>query len=108
MHLYGLKTCDTTRKALKMLREAGEEVTFIDVRADGIPGSELSWFLVAFGDEMINRRSTTWRGLPDSERQMDAATLINTHPTLMKRPLIHTDEDFFLGWGADVQKALLG
>lgn len=108
MQLYGLKTCDTTRKALKILREAGKEVAYIDVRADGIPDEELSWFLVAFGDDLLNKRSTTWRGLSDEERAQDAATLIKAHPTLMKRPVIQTDEDFYLGWGKDVQVRLLG
>ena len=68
MQLYGLKTCDTTRKALKTLREAGVDVAYIDVRSDGVPADLLSWFLVAFGDELVNKRSTTWRGLSDSER----------------------------------------
>lgn len=108
MQLYGLKTCDTTRKALKTLRDAGVEVTYIDVRADIIPERELSWFLVAFGDEMLNKRSTTWRGLSDSDRALDAATLIRKHPTVMKRPVIHTDTDFHLGWNAEVQLAVLG
>lgn len=108
MQLYGLKTCDTTRKALKTLREAGLEVTYIDVRSDGVPADLLSWFLVAFGDELVNKRSTTWRGLSDSERKGDAHALLLEHPTLMKRPVIHADEDFYLGWGKDVQARLLG
>lgn len=108
MHLYGLKTCDSTRKALKTLREAGEEVTYIDVREDGVPEDVLGWFLVAFGDDLINRRSTTWRTLSQEAREQDAATLILAHPTVMKRPVIHTDQDFHLGWGKDVQRALLG
>lgn len=107
MQLYGLKTCDTTRKALKTLREAGLEVTYIDVRSDGVPADLLSWLLVAFGEELVNRRSTTWRGLSDSERAGDAHELLLAHPTLMKRPVIHTDEDFYLGWGKDVQAQLL-
>lgn len=108
MQLYGLKTCDTTRKALKTLRDAGQEVTYIDVRSDGVPAEMLSWFLVAFGDALINKRSTTWRGLSDSERAGDAQALLLAHPTLMKRPVIRTDEDFHLGWGKDVQAALIG
>ena len=107
MQLYGLKTCDTTRKALKTLRTAGQEVTYIDVRSDGVPAEMLSWFLVAFGDDLLNKRSTTWRGLSDSERAEDAQALLLAHPTLMKRPVIHTDEDFYLGWGKDVQAALI-
>ncbi len=108
MHLYGLKTCDTTRKALKTLREAGLEVTYIDVRSDGVPEDLLSRFLAAFGEALINKRSTTWRGLSDSEQAGDAHALLLAHPTLMKRPVIQSDEDFYLGWGEDVQAALFG
>lgn len=108
MQLYGLKNCDTTRRALKTLRDAGQEVTYIDVRADGIPADLLGWFLVAFGDELINRRSTTWRGLSDSERAGDSLELLLAHPTLMKRPVIHTDNQYYLGWSTDVQATLLG
>ncbi len=107
MQLYGLKTCDTTRKALKALRGAGAEVTYIDVRQDGIPPDVLDWFLVAFGDSLVNKRSATWRALSEAERKQDAATLILAHPTLMKRPVIHTEQDFYLGWGPEVQAALL-
>ena len=107
MQLYGLKTCDTTRKALKTLREAGLEVAYIDVRADIIPERELSRFLRAFGDAMLNKRSTTWRGLSDADRALGAAALIKKHPTVMKRPVIQTDTDVYLGWNAEVQKAIL-
>lgn len=108
MQLYGLKNCDTTRKALKTLRDAGHEVTYIDVRADGISTDSLSRFLGAFGDKLINRRSTTWRGLGDSERAGDSLELLLAHPTLMKRPVIHTDSQYYLGWNKDVEAALLG
>lgn len=108
MQLYGLKTCDMTRKALKTLRGAGLEVAYIDVRADVMPEGELNRFLVAFGDAMLNKRSTTWRGLSDADRALDAATLIKKHPTVMKRPVIQTGTDVYLGWNAEVQNAILG
>jgi len=107
MRFYGLKTCDTCRKSLKALRAAGHDVTYIDVRTDGVPDEVLGWFLVAFGDDLVNRRSTTWRGLSEAERRQDAMALLRAHPTLMKRPVIHTEQDFFLGWGKDVQARLL-
>lgn len=108
MKLYGLKNCDTSRKALKTLRDAGQQVAYIDVRDDGIPDEVLGWFLTAFGDELVNKRSTTWRNLTDSERQGDAADLLRQHPTLMKRPVIQTEHQFYLGWGKGVQSELLG
>ncbi len=108
MILYGLKTCDTCRKAEKTLRAAGYAPEVVDVRADGVGADDLARFLGAFGGDLVNRRSTTWRGLDDAARARDPAALIAEHPALMKRPVIAHEGRLYLGWGPDVQKALLG
>ncbi|MGO4916535.1 arsenate reductase family protein [Pseudogemmobacter sp. W21_MBD1_M6] len=105
MRFYGLKTCDTCRKALKSL---GNGVTVIDVRADGVAQDDLARFYATFGDKLVNRASATWRGLSDSERDQAPLALLAAHPTLMKRPVIEADGRLYLGWGKDVQAALLG
>ncbi|EPX80001.1 arsenate reductase family protein [Litoreibacter arenae] len=101
MKLYGIKTCDTCRKALKALPNA----EFIDVRATPLDRAELQRFLDAFGADLVNTRSTTWRGLSESERAADPLDQLVAHPTLMKRPVID-DGTLYLGWGKDVQAAL--
>ena len=108
MQLYGLKNCDKTRKSLKKLREAGQEVTYIDVRADGLSAELIALLLTVFGDDLVNRRSTTWRGLSDSEKAGDSLDLLLAHPTLMKRPVIYTDGRYYLGWNTDVESELIG
>ena len=108
MRFFGLKTCDTCRKALKALREAGREPTVIDVRADGVSDADRAAILAEFGDKAINRASTTWRGLSDEDKARDPADLLAEHPTLMKRPVIEADGVLYLGWKKDVQDALLG
>ena len=65
MRLYGLKTCDTCRRAVKSLKAAGRDVTLVDVRAEPLDAAELGRFFAQFGDALINTRSTTWRGLAD-------------------------------------------
>jgi arsenate reductase len=102
MKLYGLTTCDTCRKALKTLSAA----EFVDVRADGVPGPVLEAALTAFGEQILNTRSTTWRNLDEVERAKAPMELLQLHPTLMKRPLIEVDGTLYLGWGKDVQEAL--
>ncbi|WP_243612091.1 ArsC/Spx/MgsR family protein [Shimia aestuarii] len=102
MRLYGLKTCDTCRKALKVLGNA----EFVDVRAEGVPEALLNRAYAEFGDALVNTRSTTWRGLSPAERQEAPISLLQKHPTLMKRPLIEVDGALYLGWGKDVQAAL--
>lgn len=102
MQLYGLKTCDTCRKALKLLIDA----EFVDVRADGVPMAVLNAAHAQFGGALLNTRSTTWRGLPDAARAADPLELLVAHPTLMKRPLIVAGDQMYLGWTAQTRAAL--
>jgi arsenate reductase-like glutaredoxin family protein len=108
MRFFGLKTCDTGRKALTALAEAGYTPQVIDVRKDGVSIADLSQIVTQFGDAAINRASTTWRGLSDDEKQSDPITLLAAHPTLMKRPVIEANGEWTLGWKADVQAKHLG
>ena len=108
MRFFGLKSCDTCRKALKALGEAGYAPQVIDVRADGIADADRTTIIAQFGDAAINRASTTWRGLPDAEKAADPAALLAAHPTLMKRPVIEADGAWTIGWKADVQAKYLG
>lgn len=103
MHLYGLKSCDTCRKALKSLPQA----QFVDVRTEGVPPTVLAGAFEQFGAAIVNTRSTTWRGLDETERARPALELLADHPTLMKRPLIVAgDGGLFLGWTPEVRAAL--
>ncbi|MCA0939315.1 arsenate reductase [Yangia mangrovi] len=104
MLIYGLKSCDTCRKALKSLPGA----EFRDVRADGVPGEVIDAALAEFGDKLVNTRSTTWRELDEAQRARPAKELLADHPTLMKRPLIVAGERMYLGWAKDVEAALAG
>ena len=108
MRLFGLKSCDTCRKALKALSEAGHTPKVIDVRADGVTDQDRALIIAQFGDAAINRASTTWRGLTDDEKSQDPAALLAAHPTLMKRPVIEVDGAWTIGWKADVQSKYLG
>lgn len=104
MILYGLKQCDTCRKALKELAN----VTFVDVRKEGVPGAVLERASAQFGENLLNRRSTTWRNLSAEARLEPQLVLLAAHPTLMKRPLIEDNGRLTLGWNDDVRAALLG
>ncbi|MEX5727224.1 arsenate reductase [Rhodovulum iodosum] len=108
MRIYGLKSCDTCRKALKALEAAGHAPAFHDIRAAPLPPGEITRFRDTFGDALVNRRSTTWRGLDEADRAADPAALLAAHPALMKRPVIEADGVLYLGWGPEVQVALLG
>ena len=103
MRIYGIKTCDTCRKAV---RELNAELR--DIRAEPLSTEDIARFLAAFGDALVNTRSTTWRGLDADARQARPEDLLAAHPTLMKRPVIETAEGaLYLGWGAEVKARLL-
>ncbi|KUJ85596.1 arsenate reductase [Ruegeria marisrubri] len=102
MRLFGLKTCDTCRKALKSLPEA----EFVDVRSDGVPEEVMQRALRLFGQALLNTRSTTWRGLDPAERERSPLELLAENPTLMKRPLIESEGELYLGWTGETRAAL--
>jgi arsenate reductase len=106
--LYGLKNCDTCKKALKALEAAGKTVTFIDIRADtDLEICVPAWLQAAGAEALINKRSTTWRNLSEQDRATEPAALLMANPTLIKRPVIEANGDVHVGWTKDVQAALL-
>lgn len=107
MDLYGISTCDTCKKAIKALEAAGHAVTFRDVRAKPLSDAEIAELVAEFGDKIINRSSTTWRGLSDWLKNSDAEEQLKQQPTLMKRPVIRDEARWFLGWDESVQAAVL-
>lgn len=106
--LYGIPTCDTCKKAIKALEGAGKQVTFRDVRADPLSDDEWAVLINEFGTNLVNTRSTTYRGLSDWLKASEAEAQLAAQPTVMKRPVIVDGEAMYLGWDASVQAALLG
>lgn len=108
MKVFLLKNCDTCRKTMRELKAAGHDPQAIDVRADGVSEADLARFFAEFGENIVNRRSTTWRGLDAADRAMPVVDMLRANPTLMKRPVIELDDKLYLGWTPDVRAALLG
>ena len=109
--LYGLKTCDTCRKARKELDAAGISHGYVDVRADGVAPEKLkAWAAEAGWQTLLNTKSATWRGLPEDDRsgvgEAEAIALMGEHPTLIKRPVIETGSAVLVGWTASAKGAL--
>ncbi|MDA9270338.1 arsenate reductase [Amylibacter sp.] len=107
MKIYGLKNCDKCRLASKTLLNSGQEVSFIDVRSDGISLKLLENFYSIFGVELVNKRSTTWRSLSLSEQKQDPIEILIKYPALMKRPIISYNDKFELGWNKEVENRIL-
>ena len=108
LKISGLKTCDSTRRALKALAEAGISHHFRDFRTDPPGKDEILALWQAVGPALLNRASTTWRSLGEDERALDPVALLTAHPALIKRPVIEGRGRITSGWRPEQQKAWLG
>ena len=104
--LYGIKSCDTCRKARKYLAEKDIEFRFHDVRDDGLDGSMLQrWAVHADWETLLNRKSLTWRKIPEVDRsglnQERAFSLIIDQPTLLKRPVLESEDSLVVGFSEE-------
>ena len=91
--VYGIKQCDTCRKAIKWLNQNGIEHQFHDLRVAGFgPGTLDSWLQTRSIEQLLNRRSTSWRQLPAVDKATTShdrlRNLLLNHPTLVKRPVL--------------------
>ncbi|MCE8020762.1 Spx/MgsR family RNA polymerase-binding regulatory protein [Halomonas sp. MCCC 1A11036] len=101
--LFVIKNCDTCRKARKALEEKGVPYQVHDLREDGLSAALLEHILAKVPVlEALNRRSTTWRNLPEEDKHdLDAnkvRALIMANPTLLKRPLLDTGDEIRVGY----------
>ncbi|WP_439139742.1 arsenate reductase family protein [Roseicyclus sp.] len=108
MRIYGLKNCDSCRAALRELVAAGHAASLVDLREVALPDALRDRALAQFGDGLINRRSTTWRGLDGAAQSADPVALLAAYPSVMKRPLIDAGDALYLGWDAGTKAALIG
>lgn len=104
--LYGLKNCDSCRRARQWLEAHGITPRLHDVRADGLDASRLERWVQALGwERLLNRRSTTWRQLGDARPETldaeSAARLILEHPTLLRRPVLESGARLLVGFSSD-------
>ena len=109
--VYGLKNCDTCKKALAWLKAEGITHQFHDVRADGLDAGDVKAWVGELGsDVLVNTRGTTWRGLDEADKadldNAKAAALILAHPALMKRPVFDLGDRRLVGF-KDAQKEAL-
>ncbi len=101
--IYGIKNCDTVRKARKWLEAHAVDYTFHDVRSDGLDKKDLSAWVKSVGWEaLLNRRGTTWRQLPDEDKaainEANAIQLMLAQPTLIKRPVLAHNKSIHVGF----------
>ncbi len=100
--LYGIKNCDSVKKARAWLTKQGVDHQFHDFRADGLEAEQVQTWLDELGLELINKRSTSWKALDQQTRETlslaTALELILSQPTLIKRPLLDTGAQRLMGF----------
>ncbi|AWB67659.1 ArsC family reductase [Saccharobesus litoralis] len=109
--LYGIKNCDTVKKAKKWLDANGISYTFHDFRVDGLDEDKIeTWLNNVEFDVLLNKRGTSYRQLEDDVKQNltkdNAAKYFVDLPTLIKRPVLELDEQVIVGFKADNYQAL--
>lgn len=110
--LYGIKSCDTVRKAIKQLDAQQTDYQFIDLKTTILSFELLSHWLNQCPDTLINKRSTTYRSIKDNwlaaENDADSQIrLIQQYPTLIKRPVIEKmDSTIIVGFDCEIYQNL--
>ena len=109
--LYGIKNCDTIKKARRWLEENEVEYRFHDVRTDGISRSEIQdWLKTIDWETLLNRRGTTWRKLPESVRdnisKSSAIDIMLENPAIIKRPVLAHNNTLYLGFSTDSYQSI--
>ena len=104
--LYGIKNCDTVKKARGWLTAQGIDYRFHDFKTDGLSAELLEKLESTLGWEtLLNKRGTTWRKLAEDQREgMDrdkALGLMLAQPSLIKRPVLETGGKFLIGFTPD-------
>ena len=103
LNVYGIKSCDTCRRAKKFLEDRNIEFRFHDLREDGLDIQMLErWSARIEWQRLLNRKSLTWRKIPEADRENMTrdrafATMLE-QPTLVKRPVLEDPSFFAVGF----------
>ena len=109
--IYGIKNCDTMKKAISWLTSNEVEFVFHDYKKCGADKNVISSAIKQHGWEtVINRRGTTWRQLPDDiKNTMNDSNALNTaldNTSIIKRPLLVFQDDSHLGFKEEAYKTI--
>ncbi len=113
MKVYGIKNCDTVKKALKWLESHNIDFEFHDFKKSGISNEKLKEWSTKLGWEpLLNKRGTTWKKL-DAETQNriinenDAFKLMQEKTSVIKRPVIENGQDILIGFDENTYQQTL-
>ena len=110
--VYGIPNCDTMKKAMKWLDKNKLVYEFHDYKKWGVPEKDLKlWVKNAGWEVVLNKRSTTWKGLSDkmkkSLNEHSSIRVMMENPSSIKRPVLVNDKALIIGFKEDEYKTLL-
>ena len=113
MTIFGIRNCDTMKKAFAWLNDHGIRYDFHDYKTAGIDVARLnSWSKQVGWEVLLNTRGTTWRKLsPAQQANLDEAKamkLMREHPSLIKRPVLENGEQLLVGFTPERYAETLG
>jgi Spx/MgsR family transcriptional regulator len=105
--IFGIKACDTMKKACTWLQSHGVAYEFHDYKAAGIDRANLlRWCKEVGWETLVNRAGTTFRKLPDQDKldldQDKAIALMLAHPSLIKRPVLQLPGRILVGFKPEI------
>jgi arsenate reductase len=111
--MYGIRNCDTIKKARAWLDARGVDYVFHDYKAEGIEKTRLqSWAKSAGWETLLNRAGTTFRALPEKDRQglgeKKAIALMLANPSMIKRPVLDQGGKLVVGFKPEIYAKLFG
>ncbi len=112
--LYGIAHCDKVRAARAWLAQHGVEAGFHDFKRQGVtPALLTGWLKQLDWTELVNRRGTTWKQLPEAQRNgvasaATASALMLDKPSVIKRPVTDIDGRLHVGFDAGTYSSLFG
>ncbi len=112
IQVYGIKNCDTMKKAMNWLTENGVAYEFVDYKKAGVAESRLrDWAARAGWQKLLNTRGLMWKKLSDAERadvdEAKALKLMAEYPSLIKRPVLDTGTTLLVGFAPETYAAEL-
>ena len=109
IQLYGISNCDTVRKAIKYLDVNDIRYQFIDYRKNPISLEKLQTIVSIVGwENLINRRSTTYRSLSKKQKKNINYDLVLNYPTLIKRPVLISEDEVLVGFSEKKYATIIG
>ena len=103
LFVFGIKNCDTMKKAFNWLSENSVDYEFTDYKKAGVAAVHLAdWSQRAGWETLLNKRGLTWKKLTDAERtdvnETKAIELMAQYPSLIKRPVLDSGRQLIIGF----------